>query len=416
MFYFSNKFKGLPIHPILFDTTHGGDKLPNGTFTEALGLVQSGFVDMLANDAKMNIPLYEGFLLTTPFNVERYVALMKRQQPAIFIDWDGITTGIGVDVYAIMFATLTFLLFVCWLNERCQNGAKKNTNWQLLLSIFPINGEMWPHQLGVTRKVLMATCGFGILILSSLYTAKLAEQMMVPYPPPVVTFRDIEIAVSSQRANLMFTSKWNTAMTYAANISTSLANSMNTRPPIYFKHLNPIDVINTQNGILIYEESKLVQLLSEIPPAECQNYVYVVLDGWTRTYISLLMRKQRKDMLEAWNFIVAERMSYVNNYIQTFRLHEDCQKGLFPVYTPDTSYDSLLLWEFTGPFAFLAILLTLSMFSLLGEIVYAKFVKVEEAVHKENFRFIVDVPETISAPDMQLLYTYHRAMLEIIGK
>ncbi len=174
-------------------------------------------------------------------------------------------------------------------------------------------------------------------------------------------------------------------------------------------------MINTQNGILIYEESHLVRLLSEIPPAECQNYVYVVLDGWTRSYISLLIRKQRRDMLEPWNVIVAERMSHVNNYIQTFRLHDNCLKGLFPVYTPNTSYNPLPMSDFSGAFAFLAILLTLSMFSLLGEIVYAKFVKVQVTTHNENVRFIVDVPGTVSVADMRLLYAHHRAMLEIIG-
>ena len=38
-------------------------------------------------------------------------------------------------------------------------------------------------------------------------------------------------------------------------------------------------------------------------------------------------------MLESMNLIVAERMSFVDEYIQTFNLSDECKKRIYPVYT-----------------------------------------------------------------------------------
>jgi hypothetical protein len=144
--------QGLPIHSFNMETNNAGGLLENGTFTEALEQLHSGIVDMWATDARMTLQRHEHFLFTTPFNLEKYAALMKRQNPTIFIDWMVLTAGIDIEVYPIMFAILALLFFVSWVNERLQNVDEKNTNWELLLSLLPCNGHMWSHQFGVTRK------------------------------------------------------------------------------------------------------------------------------------------------------------------------------------------------------------------------------------------------------------------------
>ncbi len=399
---------------------HGGTQLPNGTFTEALGLMHTGVIDMWASDAQITIPRSEGFLFTTPFNLEMYGALMKRKQPAIFIDWPGLTASIDIQIYAIMFGILALLFFVSWLNERWHTVDEQNTKWHLLLSLFPSNGQMWPNQFGVTRKVLMATCGFGILIVSSIYTAKLSQVMMIPLPPPIVTLEDIEMAVSSQQANLVFESANDRIMNYVKSASKSLSNSLNTHPPIYFSSfLDNIDIINTQNGILIYEESILVHILRSIPPDECGNYIYIVFDDWTRTYTSLLMGREQKDMLESWNVIVAERVSYVNEYIRTYGLSEECRNEIFPVYTPDPIYNPLILADFSGAFSLLACMLTLSLFYLMVEVIYMKFVKTEQP-HTSSvmgpFEIHIQVSDSVSSRDKKLVYEKYVEILAIIEK
>jgi hypothetical protein len=402
------------------NTIHAGTRLENGTYTGALGLLQAGIIDMWAMDARITLARSENFLLTTPFNLEKFGALMKRQNPSVFIDWTSLTAGIDIEVYLLMFVTLALLFFVCWLNEKLwgENDVKRNTTWELLLSLFPVNGQMWPKQNGVTRKLLMATIGVGILILSSIYTAKFSEEMMVPYPPPVFTLDDIEKAVSSQRANLVFTFENNPIMNYVARTSTSFAKSMKTRRPIYTKIQNAIETINTQNGILIYEESMLVHILSNIPAKECKNYIYVSFDEWTRTYSSLIIRKEQFRMLQSWNVIVAERVSYVNDYIQRFHLDEDCRKAIFPVYTPDPTFERLILADVSGAFAFLGFLLCFSLFFLFGEIIFVKYVKLKQKTHVEElitpFVVTLDISDRVLPYNRKLILAKVQEIFKIL--
>src|SRR4029079_410546 len=120
------------------------------------------------------------------------------------INLNSLAAGIDIRIYIILFAILLLLFVVCYLNERLEYCGSRNNTWHLLMSFFPCNGVLWPNQVGITRKLLQATIGFGILILSSLYQAKLSEQLMIPYPPPVVTLRDIESYVSSGNSKLLF--------------------------------------------------------------------------------------------------------------------------------------------------------------------------------------------------------------------
>jgi hypothetical protein len=178
----------------------------NGTWTGALGELQSGDMDILVTYTIMSLEQSKDFKFTTPINIQRYAAIMKRQTP-MYIDIDSLFASVDITIYGIALAIFTFLLFVSWLHERLNAFPAKSSNsmWHLLLSLFPMNGQMWPNQTGVTRKVLMATCGFALLILSSLYQAQVAEQQLIPYPPPIVTLKEIENLITSGNAQLVVT-------------------------------------------------------------------------------------------------------------------------------------------------------------------------------------------------------------------
>jgi hypothetical protein len=94
-------------------------------------------------------------------------------------------------------------------------------------------------------------------------------------------------------------------------------------------------------------------VLSELEPTLCGNYVYVTFDEWKRTFSGIIMRKQRHDLLESMNAIVAERMSFVDRHIQSAQLDDECSKHIFPVYTPEMKYRTLVLADFSGAFTFL---------------------------------------------------------------
>src|ERR1700712_3902201 len=82
--------------------------------------------------------------------------------------------------------------------------------------------------------------------------------------------------------------------------------------------------IDLHNGIWIETESSLLFYLTEISPSQCGKYIYFPIDEWARLSSAMIMRKDRQ-LVEAWNVTVAERMTYVNEYIQRSSMSETCR-------------------------------------------------------------------------------------------
>ena len=168
------------------------------------------------------------------------------------MDLNSTTASIGVDFYVILIVILSLLFIVSWLNERCRHANEHNSIWHLLLSLFPMNGQMWPRQFGVTRKLLMAMSGFAILILSSLYQAKLAEELMLPYPPPAVTLKNLENNVVSGKMKLLLPNENTSLIQYISLVSPILSKSIETSRPIYEANMNRVlDAIYEHNALYI---------------------------------------------------------------------------------------------------------------------------------------------------------------------
>jgi hypothetical protein len=362
----------LPVLPIGITSEINAQQYENRTWTDmALGELQNGIADMWATDTYVTLEESNTFLFTTPFMMEKYAALMERQTNGFIVDIKGLTAGIDVGVYGIIFVLLMCLTFIGYINERCQPTNERNTTWHLLFSLFPANSHMWPNQFGLTRKVLMATIGFGILILLSLYQAKQAEVLLVPYPPPKITLTDIEKLVSTGRSKLMFDDDV-AIINYVSNMSTVLSDSIKLSPPINLGDYlgEELKLMHKHNGIHINSASGVLYLLSQIEPELCKNYVYHSFDDWTTLPSALIMRKGRRDMLDAMNVIVSERMSFVDDYVHSISLNEKCRQHIFPVYTQNPTYVSLKLAKISGAFAFLFFFLCLSLFVFLLELAY----------------------------------------------
>jgi hypothetical protein len=379
--YIHPPFQGLPFHPHSLNMSTGA-RQENGTWTGALGALQSGVVDIFASNILMTLERQHDFHYTNAFTIDKYAALLKRQTDLFEIDINSLTVGIDLSVYGLLFVTLAGLFLVSFLNERLQCNTNRNSSWRLCLSLFPCNGEMWKHKSGVTRKILMATSGFAIIILSSLYQAKYAEWMMIPYEIPVVTLKNIENYLSSGSAKLLFPESNIETLGYLSHVSTSISKSLQTNPPIFVANFDErIKLIQTQNGIEFNSESVLLNYLNHIDPDLCESYVYVSLNEWAGMYHALIMNKGKREMLQNMNTIVAERMSFVDDYIQSYKLNEKCRKHIFPVYSPTPYYSGpLLLAGIGGPFVFLISLLSLSFCVFLLEMYSTRWMKKEEVL------------------------------------
>jgi hypothetical protein len=267
----------------------------------------------------------------------------------------------------MLFAILTLLFFVSWINERCQRSNERNSMWELFLSLLPINGCLFKNQFGVTRKLLMATSGFGILILSSLYQAKLSQELMIPNAPPDVTLSDIQHLVVSGQVKLLMPYANATIMQYISTV----APAMGSVQPIYDSDYNTIlNTINKHNAVYFGPENTLLFFLSETTSKECANYLYVSFDDLSRSMSGIIITKRRVDILESMNAIVAERMSYVDDHIRSYQMTDECRKYIFPVHTPDPKFERLHLMEFTGTFMLWLLFLFGSLLVFIGEKFY----------------------------------------------
>jgi hypothetical protein len=171
--------------------------------------------------------------------------------------------------------------------------------------------------------------------------------------------------------------------------------------------------------VFIETEEVLLDVLSTLPPDECANYVFVPFDEWTRVYSSLILRKERGDILESMNLIVAERMSYVNGFIQSFHLDEECHKHIFPVNKPDPIFMPLKLLEITGALAFLLVFLCISVFIFIVEMISAKWSGAEMDVETEfptfNIQFL-QVDKTFSCKKRKEIGALYLRILEVIDE
>src|SRR5262249_22231646 len=145
------------------------------------------------------------------------------------------------------------------------------------------NTTAFQYQTGVTRKILMATGGFGILILSCLYQAKYSEVLMIPFPPPVVTLQHIEQQISSGYSKLMVMDENSPILQYITNVSRVIGDSIHsTNRPMFVSDVDDVlGLLDMHNGVLFDTESAILDYLMKIEPELCENYVYVTFDDWT---------------------------------------------------------------------------------------------------------------------------------------
>jgi hypothetical protein len=127
------------------------------------------------------------------------------------------------------------------------------------------------------------------------------------------------------------------------------------------------------------------------------------------------MRKERVVLLESMNVIVAERMSFFDNFIHSHQLGVECRKHIFPVYTPNPKYSSLQLAKISGSLVFLFSLLCLSVFVLVGEIVFDKFSVKEAKVAEKSYEIQLCIDDKIEV-GRRISYTEYLEFLEIIEK
>jgi hypothetical protein len=81
--------------------------------------MQSGIADMWASSAVMTLERHNDFLFTTPYAIQKYGAIMKRQS-MFELEFNHVTVGIDLLTYAILCMIFILICIVSAVNERWQ--------------------------------------------------------------------------------------------------------------------------------------------------------------------------------------------------------------------------------------------------------------------------------------------------------
>lgn len=374
---------------VLSDAKINGIRLPNGSWTDRLGQIQSGIVDTFPKTWAY-LDRFDDFAFTTPVKYEEVYALMLRPTSLLTIMANNVFQPV---IYLLIISAIFALCFCEFLNENRhakQVDDRVNAGWSQLHSLMPFNATWWRYQEGVTRKVLIMTGSAGLLLLMTFYQCNLLHQMLIPKPVPRIAIADIANSVESGQSKILFTGK-NKTIEYeimSSNISeiTLLAAALRNNQAIYMKHgyikTDIIPIIASDNAVFIENINDIFELLSKLPPDKCADYalVRVLL---TSTMETMLISKRRMDIVEVLNIHIAERLEFLNRFIDEIKPHEICLRHMSD-NPPDPIRMPLHLRSLSDSFAFLLFFLCFATLVFLVEVFINKVWNTQPAKHMDS--------------------------------
>jgi hypothetical protein len=404
-----------------------GERLQNGTWTGAFGMLHSGVVDTWASYITLTEDITNDFLYSMPFVSERYVLLMKRNSPLFDINMHGLFGGFQLDVYISLAAVVLILLAIMLVNEK-RHGQhvddRVNKTFTLLLNFMPTNCEPLKWQTGVTRKILQLTCGIATLLMFTYYQSNLLQHLLVPRPPDEVTVTQVAQLLETNKSRLVVTMQNGEVENLIEHSHTSalqtLAQALIHNPLLFEKNETRIfDMIDNKNAILLEDMNTMTSRLTRITPKKCASYTITPLTD-THVWYSLVLRKDRKDMLENLNAIVAQRYIFIDKFVDTFQLSDECRQKLHPAFTNDFRYVSIQLDTVSGAFVFALCCALLSVCVFIGELICAKYyhggtrMSEHEMLVPLNINFNVDV--FVTTDECNYILDQYEELVELLSK
>jgi hypothetical protein len=400
-----------------------GFRLPNGTWTGSLGTIQRGEYDGWGTYASINIDRISDFAMTQPYSFQSYGFLMKRVQ-TFDINFDAVSAGFSYQVFILLFAAL-FCLFAMFLaNEKrhfVQKYGTRNSVWTLISALIPgDNTQEIIYQSGITRKCLILTSNFTLLMIGVHYGSYLLPKILIPERPPIITVGDIAEMVKSGKSSLVFRSSSvnggfeTTLMSSKHGSIAKLADALRINGPIREPYITKIyDLVDNENGIMFATLSAIHERLNALKPELCGQYAIVELTDLPPTMLSLIFNKNRKVIVEAMNVIVSERMDFIQKIFESFELNEECRNYIFPKNS--FTYKSLQLRSLTGALTLLAAMMIIGLIICILEFGMFQFSTKEKTEDTNNIilHLHIDLSTVDSSKHSLLLQKYGEILKEL---
>src|SRR5689334_14955227 len=222
-------------------------------------MIQSGQLDTFVTYGFVTAERIDEFQFTTPFGAERYSILMRQHKHSMYTYFVALLAGIEPIVGVLLLAALFIILCIAYFNEQrilhIFNGAHTNNVFALLHLIIPGNVTWWPHQNGVTRKVLILTSGFTILLSITHYQSNLLKELLIPPPIEPVSMYDLARSVESKGTKVIFNDRSSLIEREIRNSNNThlkaFADALKVNPPMYTTNVRTIsDMISNGDALL----------------------------------------------------------------------------------------------------------------------------------------------------------------------
>jgi hypothetical protein len=344
--------------------------MENGNYSGVAGLMQQGHFDTSNTYMLLDEDYYDHFLHTNAFDTTRLALLMKRQSNFIVINTIGLAAGFNYDVYLAIFAAFLCLVFLSSLNER-RIDENANSIWQICHSVMPANMKELKQQSGCTRKILIISCSIVVFLSTVFYESNLLQMLLTPQPLKKVNIVDVANRISTFQSTLYTFDSTKPFIDKSDYTELKTALSINS-PDTSLGTLDLASSIIQGNGIMLDELTIITQRLSQLKPDECSQYVVVELDDIPPIWITLMLRKERRDILETLNVIVLERMNFIRRLITQTDMSDECKAHIFPPPVSDMRFVPLSLYTLGGAFTLFLLMLLVSCIIFVCEFYAAK--------------------------------------------
>jgi hypothetical protein len=352
---------------------------------------------------------------TTPFGVEKYAVLMRRHDVDISINFIGLMADIDYRVYLIYFTSVLVLIAVAHVHE-AHTTDRCNSLWTICRTVMPCNTAPLQYCVGVTRKVLAVTCAIAVLLPCIFYQTNLLQQLMIPKQLPQISIQQVANNIATRKSNVYMIDTLSVLIDESNSVE--LKNALAQHPPtLGTVHLSRTEDILTRNAIIIEDVPSVHQRLSHLKSSECANYDVVELPEIVPSWVSLLIRKGRRDALEALNVVVAERMNFVYDLIDANALSNECRKHIYPSNSIEQKFTPLSIYTLSGTFFLIACLCFLSFIMLLCEIIVhkSKYTKPLETLPQKRFLLLNCDIDTIKLSHRDEIIRQYNILCDLIA-
>jgi hypothetical protein len=362
--------------------------------------------------------------MTQPYSLQTSGFFMRR--PQVFgVNFDAVSAGFSYQVFVLLIAVMICLFLLLLTNEKrhlSQENRTTNSAWTLINSLIPgDNTQEIIYQSGITRKCLILTCNFTLLMICVHYGSYLLPKILIPERPPIITVEDIAEMIANNKSSLVFTAGTvnggfeTTLMSSKHGSVAKLADALRINGPIRAPSLTQAyDSVDKENRIMLSPMSFIYERLNALEPELCERYAIVELTDLPPTMRGLIFNKNRTKIVEAMNVIVLERMDFIQKMYSLFELNEECRNYIFP--KDSLNYKSLQLRSLTGALTLLAAMMVFGIIICILEFGMFRFstTKQEKDDTKVFLDLHIDILATVdSSKHLILLQKYAEILKEL---